>query len=269
MSWRLLSLRTFRRHKEEDEHKHFPAVRFSMFKPGTSNDVSRPSMSRAWGNLNMVGALTKGLQRLSKATPSRAASPASVASVSKAPASPVAPPPLPEEAALTGGVAAMAAVNTGSSGGLYLAPGAESAIEEAQRAAAQARRRALTVRSHGSHAGQLCSLPACRRQPLVCEPCRQPVQEAARPCLQADADGALQILRKLMVRLRQGQVLVCLLDGREVPAGLPIAAASPMSLPVPAGFAQRPRVQRSAGSNSHGQGWSRQGCQQCEFTAPS
>ncbi|KAL4448884.1 hypothetical protein ABPG77_007601 [Micractinium sp. CCAP 211/92] len=129
-----------------------------MFRPRPSMGVSRPSMSRAWGNLNMVGAVTRGLGRLSIALPSPGVSPGRIAAAAEPPAGPVTPPPLPEEAALASGAAALAAVDVGSSGGLYMAPGAEAAIEEAQRAAAQARQRAL----------------------------------------EADADGALQILRKLM-----------------------------------------------------------------------
>ena len=146
MSRRFLSLGTFRRKKEEDEPKHFPAVRLSMFKPRASVDVSRPSMSRAWGNLGMVGAVTKGLGRLSMAIPSPARSPAGAAAA-EPPAGPVILPPLPEEAALSGGAAALAAVDFGSPGGLYLAPGAEAAIGEAQRAAEHARQRALAVRA--------------------------------------------------------------------------------------------------------------------------
>ncbi|KAL4422800.1 hypothetical protein ABPG75_008997 [Micractinium tetrahymenae] len=161
MSSRLLKpLRTFRRKKDE-EPKQFPAVRTSMFYPRArpSADVGRPSLTRAWGNLSMVGAITNGLKRLSMAVPSPTASPAAAAAaVAEPPAGPITPPPLPQEAALTGGAAVMAAAHTGRSGGLYLAPGAEAAIEEAQRAAAQGRQRALA----------------------------------------ADADGAMQILRKLM-----------------------------------------------------------------------
>ncbi len=145
MSRRLLNLGTFRRKKGEEEPKHFPAVHFSMFKPRPSMGVSRPSMSRAWGNLNMVGAVTRGLGRLSMALPSPGASPGRIAAAAEPPADPVTPPPLPEEAALASGAAALAAVDVGSSGGLYMAPGAEAAIEEAQRAAAQARQRALEV----------------------------------------------------------------------------------------------------------------------------
>lgn len=108
------------------------------------------------------------------------------------------------------------------------------------------------------------SFPGDALTALSCHGRHLSAKEAALSCLQADADGALQILRKLMVS-RQGMQGRCPgRVGQSIPRRArcsPTGFSHPPALCLPsAGFAQRKGVQCATGSNPQRQGTPLRSC---------